>query len=127
MTLAGAYRIAGVNLRGSIDLQNPRDTATGKQLARRAKRHATLGADTQWAGWTLGAEVQASGQRFDEAANTRVLGGYGLVNLYASTRLARDYTVLVRLDNLADKDYQLARTYASAGRTFYVGLKWAPQ
>ena len=127
VTLAGAYRIAGVNLRGSIDLQNPRDTATGKQLARRAKRHATLGADTQWAGWTLGAEVQASGQRFDEAANTRVLGGYGLVNLYASTRLARDYTVLVRLDNLADKDYQLARTYATAGRTFYVGLKWAPQ
>ena len=53
--------------------------------------------------------------------------GYALVNLYASTRLARDYTLLARIDNLADKDYQLARTYATAGRTVYVGVKWAPQ
>ena len=31
------------------------------------------------------------------------------------------------VDNLADKDYQLARTYATPGRTLFVGLKWAPQ
>jgi len=35
--------------------------------------------------------------------------------------------VLARIDNLADKGYQLARTYATAGRTVYVGVKWAPQ
>ena len=127
VTVAGSYRLAGMQLRGSIDLQNPHDAVTGKQLARRAKRHATLGADTQWAGWTLGAELQASGRRFDNAANTLVLGGYTLFNLHASTRIARDYTLLARLDNLADKNYQLARTYATPGRSIYVGLKWAPQ
>ena len=108
-------------------MQRPRDLDTGKQLARRAKHHGTFGADAQWAGWTLGAEVQASGRRFDTVANTNVLGGYTLVNLYASTRIARDYTLLARVDNLADKDYQLARTYATPGRTLFVGLKWAPQ
>jgi len=87
----------------------------------------SFGADAQLAGWTLGAELQASGRRFDNAANTNVLGGYALVNLYASTRLARDYTLLARIDNLGDKAYELARTYATPGRTFYVGLKWAPQ
>ncbi|OJX31570.1 MAG: TonB-dependent receptor [Burkholderiales bacterium 68-12] len=127
LTLAASHHWGGVQWHGSIDLQNPRDLATGKQLARRAKRHATFGADTLVAGWTLGAEVQASGRRFDTAANTTVLGGYALVNLYASTRLARDYTLLARIDNLGDKDYELARTYATPGRTFYVGLKWAPQ
>ncbi len=127
LTLAASHHWAGVQWHGSIDLQNPRDLANGKQLARRAKRHATLGADTQVAGWTLGAELQASGRRFDNAANTNVLGGYALVNLYASTRLARDYTLLARVDNLGDKAYELARTYATPGRTFYVGLKWAPQ
>lgn len=127
LTLAASHHWAGVQWHGSIDLQNPRDLDTGKQLARRAKRHATFGADTLVAGWTLGAEVQASGRRFDTAANTTVLGGYALVNLYASTRLARDYTLLARIDNLGDKDYQLARTYATPGRTLYVGLKWAPQ
>ena len=127
VTFAGSHRVGDVQLHGSIDLQRPRDLDTGKQLARRAKQHATFGADTRLAGWTVGAEVQASGRRFDTVANTNVLGGYALVNLYASTRLARDYTLLARIDNLADKDYQLARTYATAGRTVYVGVKWAPQ
>ncbi|MDD3786915.1 MAG: TonB-dependent receptor, partial [Hydrogenophaga sp.] len=79
------------------------------------------------AGWTLGGEVQASGRRFENAANTQELNGYALVNLYASTRIARDFTLLARVDNLADKDYQVARTYVMPGRTLYVGLKWAPQ
>ena len=127
VTFAGSYQLADVQLHGSLDLQNHRDLDTGMQLARRAKRHATLGADTRIADWTVGAEMQASGRRFDNAANTNVLGGYALVNLYASTRIARDYTVLARIDNLTDKDYQSARTYATAGRSVYVGVKWAPQ
>ena len=126
VTFAGSYRLGPVQLRGSLDLQNPRDLDTGKQLARRAKRHGTLGADTQIAGWTVGAEVQASGRRFDTVANTHVLGGYTLVNLYASTRIARDFTLVARLDNAGDKHYELARTYATVGRTAYVGVKWAP-
>ncbi|MCZ8095307.1 MAG: TonB-dependent receptor [Acidovorax sp.] len=127
VTLAASHRVGTVQLHGSLDLQRPRDLDTGKQLARRAKHHGTFGADTVVAGWTLGAEVQASGRRYDTIANTNVLGGYTLVNLYASTRIARDYTLLARVDNLADKDYQLARTYATPGRTLFVGLKWAPQ
>ena len=127
LTLAASHRLAGVQVHGSIDLQNPRDLDSGKQLARRAKRHATLGADTQMAGWTLGAELQASGRRFDNAANTNVLGGYTLFNLYASTRVAQDYRLLVRIDNAGDKDYQTARTYATGGRQLYIGLKWEPR
>ena len=127
VTLAGTHKLGSVQLRGSVDFQKPRDLETGKLLARRAKRHATVGADTQVAGWTLGTELQAAGQRFDDANNTRVLSGYGLVNLYASKRIAQDFTLLARVDNLSDKDYQLARTYVTPGRTLYVGLKWAPQ
>ena len=65
-----------MRLHGSFDVQRPRDLDTGKQLARRAGHHGTFGADTVLAGWTLGAEVQASGRRFDTVANTNVLGGY---------------------------------------------------
>ena len=127
VTLAGTYKLSGVNLRGSVDFQNPRDLDTGKQLARRAKRHASLGADTTWAGWTLGAEMQASGRRFDNAANTKTLGGYTLFNLVASTRMARDYTLLARIDNAGDKRYETAGTYATGGRQLYIGLKWEPR
>src|SRR6218665_2192451 len=127
LPLAGALPLWGWQLHGALDLQNPRDPDSGRQLARRARRHATLGADTRLADWSVGAEVQASGRRFDNAANTKVLGGYALLNLYASPRIARDCTLLARIDNLADKDYQLARSYATPGRTLYVGVKWAAQ
>ena len=126
LTLAGSYRVGRVQLHGSVDWQNPKDLDTGRRLARRAKQHASLGADTRWGDWKLGTQVQASGQRWDNAANTVALGGYTLVHLYASTRLAQDWQLLARLDNLTDKNYTLANGYASAGRSFYMGVKWAP-
>jgi vitamin B12 transporter len=125
ITLSATHSVANVQLRASLDLQNPTDRDTGRQLARRAKRYATVGADTQLAGWSVGAEVQATGMRYDNAANTNVLGGYALVNLYTSTKIARDVTLTARVDNLADKHYETARTYDNAGRTLWVGLKWA--
>ena len=127
VTLAGSQRWGGVQLHGSIDWQDPRNLDTDKRLARRAQRYATLGADTRLADWTLGGEVQAAGQRFDDAANKTRLGGYTLFNLHASTPVARDTQLLARVDNLGDKRYQLANTYVPPGRMLYVGLKWAPQ
>ena len=126
LTFSANTLLGGVNLRASVDFQNPEDLDTGKQLARRARRHATLGADVHVAGWSLGAEMQASDKRFDTIANTTVLAGYALFNLSASTHLTRDVTLLARIDNLTDTDYQSARTYAREGRTIYIGLKWAP-
>ena len=123
--------MGNVNLHGSLDVQKPRNADTGKLLARRARRVLKLGADTKFttgpANWTVGAEVQASSRRYDNAANTRELGGYGVMNLYVSTTIARDWQVLARVDNVADKKYQLARGYATPGRTFYAGVRWAPR
>jgi vitamin B12 transporter len=127
LTLSAAHRIAGVALRGSIDWQNPRDLDTGNLLARRARRYATLGADTTVAGWTLGAELQAASHRYDDDANTVVLGGYTTASLYASKRLMRDVTLNARVDNLANKDYETAANYPMGGRAFYVGMVWTPQ
>ena len=126
VTLSGSHRIGDVTLRGSLDFQDPRDLATHNLLARRAQRHATLGADWRIAGWTLGAEVQTSSRRYDDAANSVKLGGYTVLNLSATTQLTRDINLVARVDNVGNKDYQVARLYANAGRTAYVGLKWTP-
>ena len=127
LTVSGAHRLGAVNLAGSLDLQSPRNALTDKLLPRRAQRLLKLSADTRVAGWTLGAEWQAASHRWDNAANTRRLGGHGLVNLYASTTIARDWQLLARLDNLGDKSYQLARGYATPGRSLFVGLRWTPR
>lgn len=126
VTLAGATRWAGVNWRASADFQNPKNPETGALLPRRAKRHASLGADTNLAGWLLGAEMQASGTRWDDARNANKLGGYTVWNLYASKELGHGLSMNARVDNLGDKDYATARGYATAGRTFRVGLRWEP-
>ncbi len=127
VTLAGTHRIGDVSLRGSLDWQDPRDLDTDKLLVQRARVYGTLGADVRVGTWVLGAEVVASGKRYADAANTQVLGGYGLLNFTASTPLSDGLTLLARVDNATDKDYQLVRNYATAGRTLYVGLKWAPK
>ena len=104
----------------------PIDLGTGNTLARRANHYGTLAISAPVGAWNLGSEVQISGQRFDNASNTTRLGGYGLVNLFGTRPLNKDYSVLVRVNNLGDRAYQLANNYNTAGRNVFVGLRWAP-
>ena len=126
LTLAGRGKLAGLALHGSVDWHDPRNLDTDKLLARRARAFGSFGADAQWAGWGLGLELQASGGRFDNAANTPAqrMGGYAVVNLRAERALTPDLTLHLRIDNAGDKDYQLARTYPMAGRSAQLGLRW---
>ena len=127
LTLAGAYRTGAFKWHGSVDFQNPRNEKTGQMLARRSQRYLTLGVDTKFKGWELGAEMQSASRRHDKEGDAKILGGYTLFNLTASTRVAKDFTLFARLDNLMDRDYTVAKDYATAGRTLWVGLKWMPQ
>jgi vitamin B12 transporter len=124
LTLAGATRLGGTSLRGSLDWHEPKNLDTGTVLVRRARRLATLGAEHRVGTWTAGAEVQAAGARWENAANTQRLGGYALVNLVASTELAPGLQLLGRVDNLGDKAYELARGFATPGRSGQVSLLW---
>ncbi|NKE66318.1 TonB-dependent receptor [Ramlibacter sp. RBP-2] len=125
LTLAGRTTIASLTLRGSLDWHDPRNLQTGKQLARRARRLATFGADTMWADWSLGVEARAAGPRFENAANTQRLAGYALVNLVASRPLRPGLLIEGRIDNVGDKQYELARSYATAGRAVQLTMRWA--
>lgn len=124
LTMSAETRLHSLDLRASVDLQDPRDETTGKQLARRSRRHASLTAGYALDQFDLGAELQASGRRFDDAANLNRLGGYGLLNLYTTWRFTRDWSVLLRLDNAADKRYDLARNYGTAGRSWFAALRY---
>jgi vitamin B12 transporter len=126
LSLHGATRWGAVNLSATLDLQAPKDAATGKLLSRRAKRHGSLRADTELAGWTLGAGVQASGRRYDDAANKRPLGGYALLNLDAQYPISKQLRLQINLDNSLDKAYQTAGGFATAPRTLFVGLRYSP-
>lgn len=126
-TLTSGTQVGNVNLAASVDVMNPTNVETNTYLARRARQQATLSADMPIAEWHMGAQLQYVGKRFDDASNTVSLDSYSLMNLSASRPLDRDWRVVARINNLTDTSYAFANGYATPGRTFYVGLIWAPK
>lgn len=124
LTVGGTTRFADMTLRASIDIQDPKDDTTGKRLARRSKQHGTLAAEYAFSNARIGVETIFSGDRYDDANNTRVLGSYNLLNLYATYEVAKNTTVLARWNNALNKDYELARNYSTAGSNVFVGVNY---
>lgn len=111
----------------NLNLQNPVDASSGRQLNRRARNFGALNLGRDNGAWTAGAELQAVGSRWDDVANTVRLGGYALVNLYASYAVDKDWSVYGRINNLFDRNYETARDFGVSGTNLFVGLRYAPR
>ena len=73
----------------------------------------------------LGVELVASSRRYDDAANTRAMGGYGIVNLTArvagSPRTSRCSCAPT---TCSTGDYELAADYSTGGARVFGGVRW---
>ena len=125
VTLSADAALGDTTLKGSVDLQSPTDDATGHLLPRRARSHGAVSAQHRIGPVLLVAEVVASSKRYDDAANTRKMGGYAVVNLVAEWKVGKGVTLYVRGDNVLDKDYELAAGYATGGAQAFAGVRWA--
>lgn len=96
----------------------------GKELARRPKE--TLKANIDYYptdALHLGVWGEYIGERYDRADKQgRQTGKYTLVNLVANYDINENFATYVKLDNLFDKDYQVVDGYATASRSFYLGM-----
>ncbi len=124
LTMAASQQLGRFNLSGNVDLQDPRDETNDKRLQRRAKKHGNLMADYSAGALKAGVEIELSGDRYEDAANKVRLGGYGLVNLYATYHFNRDWSALVRWNNIGDKQYDLARNYATPMSKLFAGIRY---
>lgn len=131
ITLAGNQAIGNFNIAGSLDIQSPRDDDTGNLLIRRAQQIGKLNVAYHLDNWNFGAELLASGKRYENQANTKTLGGYGLLNLTAQYHFNNDWSVQVRGNNVLDKKYVLARDgdfdYNTPGANLFVNIRYEPQ
>lgn len=125
-SVKGGAQLGSIRLSGTADFLDATDSSTGKLLARRAKRFGTLRAETAVKDWTLGATVVGSSARWDNAANTTRLAGYGLLNLDAQVALTKDWRLQFNVDNLFHRDYQTANFYQQSGLTWFVTLRYSP-
>jgi len=99
-------------------------TLFGKHLARRPDTTTNLSLTYTWP-VRLATTVAArfAGDSFDDAANTRRLDGYTLVDFRASYPLNDKVEVYGRVENLTDKAYQTTYQFGTVGRAVYAGVR----
>ncbi|MEO8296521.1 MAG: TonB-dependent receptor [Burkholderiales bacterium] len=124
ITLQGQVPLAGLLWQGSVDHLNARDQDTGKELARRARNVARLGADRQAGEWRYGASLAGYSGRWSDAANTSRLSGYAVLDLRTDWQFQRDWSVGARLNNALDRHYETALGYNQPGRALMVTLRY---
>ena len=117
----------GTQISANLNLQDPKDGASGLFLPRRAQRFGTVSASRPMFGGNLGVEMFASSARYSDAANLLRLGGYTLFSAYYETPLSqKGWTAFLRGENLTDKLYSLAQDFNVPGRSLFVGVRYAP-
>ena len=120
---AHAWRSVGWSLTSNATLQNPRNQDSSAQLLRRPKQklNSVLERSVGEHG-RAGIEWVASGKREDVGSVT--LPGYALIDLRANYALTPTWRVGFRLENVFDRDYELAHGYNTPGRSGYVDITW---
>ncbi|MBI5329834.1 MAG: TonB-dependent vitamin B12 receptor [Betaproteobacteria bacterium] len=110
------------------DPENRSNTANqGKKLSRRASESLRIDLDRDYGPWRVGATLRGEGKRYDNLANTTRLPGYGLIDLRTETRLAKDWTLAGKIENLFDKRYYTVAGYNQPGAGLYLTLRWQPK
>lgn len=126
LTLATVFAHEGLRVAGSVDLQSPKNADTGRVLARRARRHATLDVQQELGDTTVGMQWIAASKRYDRETTDTVLPGYAVVNLDLSHRLSNEWRLQARIDNFFDRKYQTAGGFNTEPQAAYVGVRWTP-
>ncbi|WP_152220192.1 TonB-dependent receptor domain-containing protein [Pseudomonas sp. SCB32] len=137
-----ARKVLGWQANLGLSLIDPRDRDTGHTLPTRARRTLSLDLDRQFGAYGVGGSWRAVSQRYDDAANTRELGGYGVLDLRTSWLASDELRFDLKLDNALDRDYALgdylrptsptdymgeAHPYREPGRTALLAVTWTPE
>ncbi|MCF7222025.1 TonB-dependent vitamin B12 receptor [Lysobacter sp. TLK-CK17T] len=123
--------VAGWELAATATLLDPENDADasgypGNVLPRRAKRSGRVDLDRRFGALSLGASISGAGERHDNLANTRRMGGYGLADLRVGYVLSPDWQLRLSVDNVFDKQYETATFYNQPGRQWLLSLRWRP-
>lgn len=124
------HRSGPWTVNAALDLSQPLNDSSGSQngnlLPRRARQNLKLALDHDFGRWQAGGSLRGSGRRFDEAANSTVLGGYGLVDVRALYPVDKNWSLGLNLNNLGNKTYETAWGFNQAGRQVFLSLNYRP-
>lgn len=112
-----------ITMQASVTLQNPINQSVGTILPSRARQFGHVSVDKKWGNVSIGAELQVSGARFDQAMQTW-LAGYSVTNLMARYAITKEWALAAKLENTFDRDYQTVAGYNTPRRGLYLTLAW---
>ncbi len=120
--------IASWIARVGLSYVNPRNDVTGNVLPRRSKKWLRFDLSRSFGSKThLLFTLIAQGPRFDDAANTIEVPGYGLVNVAVRHKISKSWELGGRINNLFDKEYQTVDTFNELGRNVLVTVAYRPK
>jgi vitamin B12 transporter len=110
-----------------LDLMHPIDDTNGNRLQRRPAEMLKLALTYTPGIWKAGGEITAIGRRYDTTTQGRAMGGYAVANLFAAWEFDRNWALEGRINNLFDRVYENAWSYAVPDRQIFVGLRYSPK
>jgi vitamin B12 transporter len=122
--------LGGWRLGAQLSHADPRSESgftDGKWLPRRARDTGRIDIDRAFGAFRVGATLNASGRRYDDAANSVRLGGFATADLRFEYAFQRDWTLQARASNVFDRHYETVAWYNQPGREFGLGLRYAPK
>ncbi len=112
------------SIKASAILQKPENKATGAVLSRRSEASYTFSIYYKSEDLKVGLDMLHTDERDNSAYDSTILDSYTLVNLGAQYSVTKNLFLKGRIENLFDEDYELASTYRSPERSYYINLAY---
>ncbi len=127
--LTGFASLAGFDINAQASFTDPRDHTRGAAsydnwLPRRARSSGRLDVDRGFGPLRVGVTATATGHRFDNAANSLRLAGYGTVDLRVEYAINEAWSLQARAANVFDREYETVAWYNQPGREYQLTLRY---
>lgn len=129
LELASGYETADWNLAAALTFMDTEDRENGNRLPRRAERTLRLDADRLFNDWSVGASLIAESDRYNDAANTSLIPGFGTLDLRSSWQFFPDWSASLKVSNVFDRRYATSESFTgepflAAGRTYMASVRY---
>lgn len=132
VTWSAATQVGTTQYSVSYDYADPRSFSTNPaandlRLIRVAQNVLNFRATQPWGNANVFAELRTVSDREDNNlsfSGRDILPSYTLLNLGMNWKMQKNLSVLARVNNVTDAQYQLANGYAMPGRNLFVSLNW---
>ena len=96
------------------------DLETHNRLQKQSARIAKLNLNYINNQYSAGTNIRYLSESYNDAANTDLLAGYTVADLYGNLPVSENLSFGLRINNITNKNYQTTRSYPAQERTYLV-------